>query len=324
MITISLKLNQLIKTYLHRIITALLICMAMLFPLILAQANKQFESVKNILVIYPESRPAYQSIYDTIIQGMQNNTQTTLTITSFNNTTSSSDIEQLITTTNASAVIALRQAGKLFAQQLNLDIPLITGAHVLCEAGKASVSLAADPFILFTRLKHLKPDVKTVYVVHNKQNTQWLIQDAVITANKLNLNLKVFVADDIKKTSSLVTKVIDQAQENTSAIWLPLDPVLPVKILLPELLRAAWNKNLVIFSNNPVDVRKGVLFAMYPDYEKMGTQLLDLALARISGLKPSRPEPSRHLNSAVNSRTAMHLGIRTDLNKSNFNLIFPE
>lgn len=255
---------------------------------------------------------------------MQDNNRASVITQTFNKSTTNDEIEQQITKTNARAVIALGKHGKLFAQQLELDIPIITGAHVLAEEGKASVSLAADPFILFTRLKHLKPEIKTIYVIHNKQNTHWLIKDALVTAKELKLNLKVFVAEDLKQTSSLLKDVIEQAQKNNSAVWLPLDPVLPINILLPELLRAAWDKNIVVFSNNPVDVQKGVLFAMYPDYRKMGTQLVDLAIARINGLKNAAPEPSRYLNSAVNSRTATHLGVKADLNTSDFNLFFPE
>jgi len=38
--------------------------------------------------------------------------------------------------------------------------------------------------------------------------------------------------------------------------------VVPINLLLPVLLREAWDKQLILFSNNPLDVSKGALFAL--------------------------------------------------------------
>ena len=324
MIVINLRLIRLIRNYLKSIKIIFFICTVMLFPLFLTQANSQSLSDKKILVIYPESSATYQRIYDIIIKGMKSNSNIDILSKTFANNSDVTSIEQQVKKTNANAVIALGKTGKLFSQQLKLDVPIITGAHVIAETGKASVSLDADPYILFKRLILLKPNIKTVYVIYNKRNTHWLIKNALITSKKFKLKLKIYAADDINHATFLLKKVTEQAKENTSAIWLPLDPIFPIEILLPELLRVAWNKKLVVFSNNPVDVQKGVLFAMYPDYKKIGLQLVNLAISCANGDKIANPEPSRHLNSAINRRTAAHLDIKVNQNHNTFNLFFPE
>jgi len=108
------------------------------------------------------------------------------------------------------------------------------------------------------------------------------------------------------------------------AIWLVLDPVVPVKALLPELLKVAWKKRLVVFSGNPYHVKRGTLFALYPDYSGLGHQLIDLVLLEIKSGVAVRHQVSRSLNSAINVRTASHLGAKTkNIDASSFSLIFP-
>ena len=56
---------------------------------------------------------------------------------------------------------------------------------------------------------------------------------------------------------------------------------------VPMALEAAWKRRLVVFSSNPLHVKRGTLFALYPDHELMGSALADLAIRQIQG----NPEP---------------------------------
>ena len=92
------------------------------------------------------------------------------------------------------------------------------------------------------------------------------------------------------------------------------------------LLEKSWRSQLVLFSDNPSHVKKGVLFALYPDNAGLGRSLALMARDRVD-----HPEalsagvlPLRNLFTAVNLRTAEHLGlVYSAKQQRSFNLVFP-
>jgi putative ABC transport system substrate-binding protein len=209
-------------------------------------------------------------------------------------------------------------------ESLAAGTPLIYGAGVLDDNTQPGVSLAASPAQMFARLRQLKPDVEQVFVVYKPQASDWLIAAGRAAARKQGLELTAVACDDVQQAGAAFAGILEQARPAKDAIWLTLDPVVPLNQVLPVLLRESWDKKLVLFSNNPVDVAKGVLFALYPDYPAMGRQLAERAKRQLTQPSPSGPEASEHLNSAVNTRTAFHLGIvLSDRQRQDFNRIFP-
>jgi putative ABC transport system substrate-binding protein len=67
-------------------------------------------------------------------------------------------------------------------------------------------------------------------------------------------------------------------------------------------------------------VARGVLFALYPDNKLMGENLARLALAEAGG-KTVGFEANRSVQSAINRRTAEHLGITPNL--AGYDLVLP-
>lgn len=101
--------------------------------------------------------------------------------------------------------------------------------------------------------------------------------------------------------------------------------VLPIKPLLPELLKKSWQKNLIIFNGNPYHVQQGVLFAMFPNYSKLGQQLIDLAIRKIDKNGSICFETSQYLNSAINTRTVSYLGVvLPSSEKRSYKMLFPK
>ncbi|MGH8672165.1 MAG: hypothetical protein ACREUA_09085, partial [Burkholderiales bacterium] len=71
----------------------------------------------------------------------------------------------------------------------------------------------------------------------------------------------------------------------------------------------------------------GILFGVFPDNERMGATLADLALEYSNAEKPvasSGVIPLTDLSAALNERTAQHMGLETggEIRKQ-FDLIFP-
>jgi putative tryptophan/tyrosine transport system substrate-binding protein len=92
---------------------------------------------------------------------------------------------------------------------------------------------------------------------------------------------------------------------------------------LPLILKEAWDKNLTVFSSSPNHVKRGALFSLYPDNVAMGRRLA--AMARNDAGAPKEAiVPLRDLQTAVNLRTADHLGL--DLSRrdrSQYSLTYP-
>jgi len=278
----------------------------------------------NVSVLYPDTSVTHSRLYQTIIDGMVTDSNINIMRKGFGKNTPVNDIHKLITDNNSHAAIILGKQGRELSQKLNIDIPVITGGHILADKDRASVSLAADPARLFQMLKQLQPDTQRVIVIHSAINTGWMIKQAEVAAKEMGLQLLKHNLEHREDISVLFKSILNEARSGRDAIWLPLDPAIPTREILPHLLKMAWEKNLTVFSNNPVDVKKGILFAMYPDYSNMGKQLLELVRTRLQNRDNASPEASRYLNAALNTRTASHLGISVDKQlQSNIKLIFP-
>jgi putative ABC transport system substrate-binding protein len=90
------------------------------------------------------------------------------------------------------------------------------------------------------------------------------------------------------------------------------------------LLDAAWSKNLIVFSSNPMHVKHGALFAVYPDNKNMGASLGQLANDVLEGSAETGMKTLKDTLLAVNERTSNHLGISLSKEvKENVNLLLP-
>ena len=131
----------------------------------------------------------------------------------------------------------------------------------------------------------------------------------------------------LDQAANIYRQTIDAGLTTADAIWLPQDPyTVDQKTILPELLRAAWSDNFVVFSSNASHVKRGVLFGLYPDFEKMGASLGRLALDASTGksIKKTPVQPLTDVLTAVNLRTADHLGLNLKSDqRDTFDLTFP-
>ena len=104
--------------------------------------------------------------------------------------------------------------------------------------------------------------------------------------------------------------ILEDAQAETDAIWLPLDKVTSNEtVILPMLLREAWDRRLVLFSSKPSHVKRGTLFSIYPNNQQSGERLAEMVRELYLGRSAPGVEPSRSQNVGVNLRTAVHLGL---------------
>jgi putative tryptophan/tyrosine transport system substrate-binding protein len=277
-----------------------------------------------ISVVYPDSAAALRKLYQTIADGIARSSDVRLQSRAVSDRDSADDVKAWVQANQSQIAIVLGDVPPTLTRPLAATMPLIRGADAL-DNGQPGVSLASSPAQLFGRLRQIKPDIERVFVVYKPVATGWLIAAARTAAREQGLELVASPSEDIQQSGATFSRILQQVRPDKDAIWLTLDPVVPVNQLLPVLLRESWEKHLVLFSNNPVDVAKGALFALYPDYPTMGRQLAERAKRQLARPSLSGPEASEHLNGAINVRTASHLGITlSDQQRQAFDRIFPE
>lgn len=260
-------------------------------------------------VLYPESAPAFQKLYQAIIDGMGQASDVRVQSHAVSGKDSVDKVKSWLASGQSQVVVSLGKLPSSLTGQLSADMPLIYGASALNDNNIPGVSLASSPAKLFERLLLLKPDVERVFMVYRPQSTGWLLAAGKAAARDHGLELIGIPSEDVQQAGTAFARILSQTRPGKDAIWLTLDPVVPVNMLLPVLLREAWDKQLALVSNNPLDVGKGALFALYPDYPAMGRQLAERARKQMGKNPSSGPEASEHLNGALNTRTASHLGI---------------
>jgi len=297
----------------------------LLLLLLLISTPVQADNTPHIGVLYPESGKRASQLYSTIIKNMRQHSDVHIQTREFTANDSTTDIQQWLNDKKSQAVILLGKKGMNLGKKLTVDIPVISGAHMEVHENQSSVSLTADPEQLFYQLKTLQPDVETVHVIYNKANSGWLIKQAVLAAHSNKIKLNAIQINNMQAAGPRLKQLVQKLDPQKDAIWLAYDPILPIKPLLPDLLRKAWDKNLIIFSGNPYHVQRGTLFALFPDYSKLGLQLIELTLNKLDKNKQIFYEPSRYLNSAINIRTASHLGIQiSSIQRNKFKMVFPK
>jgi len=189
------------------------------------------------------------------------------------------------------------------------------------SAKDAGISLESDPGALFEQLLSLRPGIRTVHWLYRPARSGWLLEHAQAAARKYKLELNAIATDDARTSAQRYQEILNRADSATEAVWLSQDPALVSDdSTLPDILDRAWANNIVVFSGSVQHVAHGVLFALFPDNEAMGSNLAKLAIEHADGA-PARFEPNRGLRRAINRRTAEHLSIRPE--PGDYDLVLP-
>ncbi|GAB4354316.1 MAG: hypothetical protein Kow0073_10930 [Immundisolibacter sp.] len=272
-----------------------------------------------VLVAMPQVREPYRSVLNQIVDGIEQTASARLVVID----DSSSDPAQAPAPRDERVVIALGRSAIEAAAALRNRIPLTVGA-VLTPLGRPplpGISLEAEPEALFRRLHRLRPAIRKVHWLYRPARNGWLLEHADRAARANGLELLAVPAEDARSAAQRYQEILEHADSASEAVWLTQDPaLLSVDSALPDILDRAWSNHIVIFSGSVQHVAHGVLFALFPDNVAMGSELARLALDAAAG-KTVTFRPNRRLRSAINRRTAEHLGIVVDA--GDFDLVLP-
>jgi putative ABC transport system substrate-binding protein len=283
-----------------------------------------------IAVIYPDIGEPYRDIFDEIIKGVEDKVGTQVSSYPVSANTDIAALKASLLQQKAKVVIALGRQGMRTATALNNGAVVVGGVLTVPESEakrQPVITLSPDPALLFARMKALMPMTKRIFVVYDPGFNSWLIKLAKDAASAQGLELVVYPAQDLRSAVRAYQEIFSKAESRSDVLWLPQDPTtVEENSILPLVLQESWNQSIAVISSNFGHVRRGVLFALYPDNEALGRSLAGLAEDILnSDSEAGKPGMMtlHDVQSAVNARTAKHLGINPARLK-NFDMTFPE
>lgn len=299
----------------------------------LGDSSKRFDgqTAGALAVVYPDIGEPYRSVFAKIIEGIEDGARLAVRTYPIGPSQDPAELNGLLKKNGTKVVIALGRQGLKATSSLDTAIPVVVGGVLaIPEAenrGLMGISLTPDPALLFTRLKNLMPGVKRVVVIYNPQHNEWLIRIAREAAKTQGLELAAYEARDLASAARAYETAFATADARKDAIWLPQDATtVDENTILPLVLKESWNRNVPVFSSSFLHVKKGALFALYPNNLELGRTLASSALAVMSGDARRRGVlPLREVQTAVNLRTASHIGLTIGYQQQrSFDFIFPE
>lgn len=282
-------------------------CIVYLFGLLLPGLAVAADT---LAVIYPEAPPPYKQVFDQIIDGIETRHPDRLISYPLEKEFSRKQLLKQLEDDRVDMVVTLGRRGYSLVGDLSDKYPLVSGALPLTPANTVSgVSLIADPDTLFSQLRNLSPSIRRVFVLYTDKS-RWLIDLAQKSAANNGFELQARSVNSLSDAVRAYKEFLADAKAETDAIWLPLDKVVSNEtVILPMLLREAWDRRLVLFSSKPSHVKRGTLFSIYPNNQQSGERLAELVKELYHGGAAPGVEPSRSQNVGVNLRTSVHLGL---------------
>lgn len=285
---------------------------------------------ESIAVVSPDIGEPFRGIFAQIIEGIEEKLGVRVPNHPVRSDTDIDVLKASLHRKETKVVIALGRQGMKTATAVNNGIGVVVGGVLTVPENEARrqpvISLSPDPALLFARMKMLMPATKRVFVVYNPDLNDWMMKFAWEAARAQGLELVVHQAQDLRSAVRFYQDIFSAADSRKDVIWLPQDSTtVEESSILPLVLQASWNQGFAVFSSNSAHVRRGVLFSLYPDNVALGKSLAGLAQGFLisGGYERRGMMPLRDVLSAVNLRTAKHLGLSPS-RQQGFDTTIPE
>lgn len=283
----------------------------------------------SIAVVFPDIGEPYRKVFLEIIEGIEDQDRLQVRGYPVGAHADGAELQAALKRNGSKVVIALGRQGLKAASALDAGAGLVVGGvSSVPEPDKLrGISLTPDPALLFSHLKNLVPGLRRVSVVYNPLHSAALLKLAREAARSQGLELHALEAHDLASAVRRYETLFAAADGRHDAIWLPQDATtVDETTILPLVLKESWNRSVPIVSSSLLHVRKGVLFALYPNNFELGRDLASLALGLLGGdAAKTGVTPLRAVRTAFNTRTARHIGLNIGAAQQRaFDFIFPE
>lgn len=286
---------------------------------------------RGIAVVYPDIGEPFRSVFLKIIEGIEEQAHGHVPSFAVAANANVQELSSELRRQDVRVVIALGRNGLRAASSLD-QLGVVAGGVLSvpeADAKRFTVhSLAPDPALLFGQVKGLLPNARRILVVQDPRQNAWLIRRAKDAAHALGFDLVVQDAEDIKTAFRFYQEAFAGADPKRDVIWLPQDSTtVDEATVLPFVLQESWNRGVPVFSSSVAHVKRGALFALFPNNRELGKSLaVSAATAAAQGASHASRGmlPLKEVLLAVNLRTASHLGLQLGSRQQSFDLIFPE
>jgi putative ABC transport system substrate-binding protein len=291
----------------------------------LAQATRH-GAAEPVAVLYPDLGDPFRRIFTEIIDGIEDQSRQPVHGYAIGAGQDAGELAGQLKRAGTKVVIALGRQGIHAATGIEYPTVISAVSTVADLDKQAGILLAPDPQLLFAQLKGLVPGARRVYVIYNPANYEWLIKLAREAARANGLELVALEARDLASAARQYETVFANADGRRDAVWLPPDTsTVDEATTVAIALREAWNRNIPVFSSNLLHVKRGVLFALFPDNLKLGKSLAGLANAALAGEAKHGIQPLREVRTALNLRTAGHIGLNVGQKQvRGFDIVYSE
>jgi putative ABC transport system substrate-binding protein len=286
------------------------------------------DGARGLAIIYPDIGEPFRTVFLKMIEGIEDQMHARIPAYPVGAAVNVADLASELRKQDIRVVIALGRNGLKAASAID-QISIVAGGVLSVpesDAKRFTVhSLAPDPALLFGQLKNLVPSTRRVIVVHDPRQNAWLIRRAREAAHSHGFELAVQDAEDLKTAIRFYQEALTSADAKRDALWLPQDSTtVDEAAVLPFVLQESWNRSVVVFSSSVAHVKRGALFALYPNNLELGRSLALSAATQGTNHASRGVLPLKEVLVAVNTRTANHLGIQLGTRQLSFDLIFPE
>ena len=311
------------KNNFPRSLASWLLCSLLLHPLIL------YAEQNNVAVIYPSVREPYLSIFKDIKTGIDQSLENPAETIILNKDSTAATLQKRLENSDIDSVITLGTGAYKYAAEISTNRTVLSAAIFTRPNDKPtkipSISMIVSPKSQLLKLKEIAPEVTSVHVVFNPEKDKWLIELARDFLKNTDINLQAIACDGLKESATAYQELIESEKlGSTDALWfLQGDKVISENTVLSRILQQAWENSFIVFSANPSHVKRGALFATYPNNmelgERLGSTIIEVEDNGLAGT-----QPLSDLKIAFNTRTADHLKLNiTRSKKKSFDLIFP-
>lgn len=289
------------------------------------------EDARYLAIVYPDVGEPFRSVFARIIEGIQAQAGQPVASFAVSPSTILPELAAELRRRDVRVVVALGRSGLQASTAFDRSTSVVAGCVLAVPEALAQAytvhSLTPDPMLLFHQVTRMLPFARRIFVVHDPRQNAWLMRLARLAAKNKGLDLVVHEVDDLQRATRAYQEIIAKSEAKQDVLWLPQDTTtVEESTLLPMILQEAWSRGFAVVSSSVAHVKRGALFALYPDNLALGHSLAQSAFATLhAGTRPARGLlPLREVLVAVNLRTAQHLGLDLDARRSGFDKIYPE
>ncbi|NRB36972.1 MAG: hypothetical protein HRU20_00730 [Pseudomonadales bacterium] len=207
------------------------------------------------LILTPVLTQAYyQSIFNELIRGINDASSGNNDVVSVPEDSSDFAVDSWVNKYSPDFIISLGLRGWDAAATSSAPLPVVLGAVLSApevthaRLPELTVSLTPAPNKVFSRLKGLMPDVKTIYVVAHEDDHD-IIQRALFDAKQMGLTLKVKQVKNLQESAIAHTQLMQSMQPAHDVLWLLQNPdVVDNRLILPMILKTAWKAKFAVVS----------------------------------------------------------------------------